>query len=108
MVSSDELGALELTSIEERGDAADVPRLAAECRRLRRALVDGVAAAAEAADRARLRAEGRAEAAELELERAHRLLDEYGAPRESRLPGQRDAIEYSLLGRLQVVLDDEA
>jgi hypothetical protein len=57
--------------------------------------------------RARLLAEARAEAAELELERAHRLLDEVGVPREFRAHGQRDPIEYSLEARLRLVLEDD-
>ena len=64
------------------------------------------------AERARLvesqrRAEARGEAAELDLERAHRLLDEYGVPRERRDPGAREAVEYSLLGRLRLVLGED-
>ena len=59
------------------------------------------------ADLALRRAEARAEAAELELERAHRLLDELGVPREFRSPGERDSTEYSLEGRLELVLNDE-
>jgi len=58
-------------------------------------------------ERALSRAEARADAAELELERAHRLLDEYGLPREFRAEGERDAIEYSLLGRLRLLLDED-
>ena len=53
------------------------------------------------------RAEARAEAAELELERAQHLLDLYGVPREFRQPGERDPIEYSLEARLRLVLEDE-
>lgn len=53
------------------------------------------------------RAEGRAEAAELELERAHRLLDEVGVPREFREPGERDPVEYSLEARLRLLLEDD-
>lgn len=67
-------------------------RLRTECERL---------AAAGQRDAAR------ADAAELELERAHRLLDEYGVPREQRAPGARDAVEYSLLGRLRLLLDED-
>ena len=52
-------------------------------------------------------AEARAEAAELELERAHRLLDEVGVPREFRAAGQRDPTEFSLEARLRLVLEDE-
>ena len=52
-------------------------------------------------------AEARADAAELDLERAHRLLDEYDIPRERREPGAREAEEYSLVGRLRLVLDDD-
>ena len=52
------------------------------------------------------RAEARAEAAELELERAHRLLDACGVPRELRARGERDAVEYSLEGRLRLLLDE--
>ena len=51
--------------------------------------------------------EARLEALELELERAHRRLDEYGVPREFRQPGVRDPIEYSLEARLRLVLDEE-
>lgn len=55
-------------------------------------------------------AEGRAQAAELELERAHRLLDEYGVPREFRDEGEARWVEFSLVARLRLVLeadDDE-
>ena len=51
-------------------------------------------------------AEARLEAAELELERAHRLLDQIGVPREYREDGERDPVEYSLEGRLRLVLDE--
>ena len=51
--------------------------------------------------------EARAEAAELELERAHRLLDEYGLPREFQEPGAPRALEYSLHARIQLLLDDD-
>jgi hypothetical protein len=57
-------------------------------------------------DRARRLAEARAEAAELELERAHRLLDELGVPRDFRQPGERDQTDYSLLARMRILLDD--
>jgi len=50
--------------------------------------------------------EARAEAAELELERAHHLLDEYGVPREFRDHDQRDPTDYSLEARLRLLLDD--
>jgi len=53
-------------------------------------------------------AEARAEAAELELERAHHLLDEYGVPREFRQPGERDPTDYSLESRIRLVLEDQA
>lgn len=56
---------------------------------------------------ARERDATRADTAELELERAHRLLDEYGVPREHREPGGREPFEYSLLGRLRLLLEDE-
>lgn len=52
------------------------------------------------------RAESRLEAAELELERAHRLLDEVGVPRGFRAPGERDPVDYGLAARLQLLLDD--
>jgi hypothetical protein len=55
-------------------------------------------------DRARRLAEARAEAAE--LERAHRLLDELGVPRDFRQPGERDQTDYSLLARMRILLDD--
>ncbi len=55
-------------------------------------------------DRRLLRLEARAEAAELELERAHRLLDRQGVPREMREPGERDPTEYSLEARLRLAL----
>jgi hypothetical protein len=58
-------------------------------------------------DHALRRAEARAEAAELDLERAHRLLDEVGVPREVREPGRRDPLELSLLGRLRLLLDED-
>jgi hypothetical protein len=58
----------------------------------------------EAGDSGRV---GRAEAAELELERAHRFLDACGVPREFRRDGERDPAEYSLEGRLRLALEDE-
>ncbi len=53
------------------------------------------------------RAEARAEAAELELERAHRLLDRIGVPREMREAGERRALELSLEHRVELVLEDD-
>jgi hypothetical protein len=53
------------------------------------------------------RIESRLEALELELERAHRLLDEFGVPREFREEGERDPMEYSLDGRIRLILEDE-
>jgi len=53
------------------------------------------------------RAEARVEALELELERAHHLLDEVGVPRAYRAAGERDPTEYSLEGRLRLLLEDE-
>ena len=50
--------------------------------------------------------EARAEAAELELERAHHLLDEYGVPREFHSPEQQGPLDYSLEARLRLVLED--
>ncbi len=58
-------------------------------------------------DQERNRLEARAEAAELELERAHRLLDEYGLPREFQEVGVPRAVEYSLQARIQLLLDSE-
>jgi len=58
-------------------------------------------------DRALHRALQRLEAAELELERAHHLLDQCGVPREQRVPGERDPLELSLEGRLRMLLEDE-
>ena len=55
---------------------------------------------------ARRRAEARADAAELELERAHRLLDDVGVPRETRQAGERDFVELSLHRRIELVLED--
>ena len=52
------------------------------------------------------RTAARLEAVELELERAHRLLDEIGVPREFREPGARDPMEYSLDGRVRLLLED--
>ena len=51
--------------------------------------------------------ESDSDAAELELERAHRLLDECGVPREVRAPGQSRPVELSLVGRMQLFLEDE-
>ena len=50
--------------------------------------------------------EGRAEALELDSARCHQLLDGIGVPRES--PGARGerAVELSLSGRLEVLLDE--
>ena len=101
-----DLDPFELASIEERRDAADVPRLVQECRRLRRSLAERMRTVPGEARAARPDA-ARAEAAELDLERAHHLLDELGVPRERRLPGQRDPLEYSLLGRLRLALGEE-
>ena len=54
----------------------------------------------------RLRAEARAEAAELDLERAHRLLDAWGVPREVRERGAKRPVELSLLGRLELAFEE--
>lgn len=51
--------------------------------------------------------EARAEAAELELERAHQFLDRLGVPRELREEGARDPLELSLLARLEWAFDSE-
>ena len=53
------------------------------------------------------RIEARLDALELELERAHRLLDEFGVPREFREPGERDPVEYSLDARVRLVLEED-
>ena len=53
------------------------------------------------------RMEARLDALELELERAHRLLDDYGVPREFRVEGERDPVEVSLDGRLRLVFEDD-
>lgn len=90
----------ELDAIERRADAADVPRLVAECHRLRRALADSRAAAQGVPT-----SDGRLEALELDVERAHRLLDELNVPRAREVPGQRDPEEFSLLGRLRLALE---
>jgi len=50
--------------------------------------------------------EARADAAELELERAHHFLDQLGIPREVREPGQRDPLELSLLARLELAFEE--
>lgn len=52
------------------------------------------------------RAEQNLEAAELELERAHRLLDTWGVPREESDPGGGRPLELSLEGRLELLPDD--
>ena len=59
------------------------------------------------AQRALDKAEARAEAAELELERAHRLLDREGVPREYRAQGERDWVEYSLEARLRLLFEED-
>ena len=47
------------------------------------------------------------EAAELELERAHRLLDRWGLPRESEPDEHGQRVELSLTGRLELLPDAE-
>ena len=59
-------------------------------------------------DRALRRAEARTDAAKLELERTHHLLDQVGVPREFRAPGERDPVEYSLEQRVRLLLEDDA
>ena len=59
------------------------------------------------AQRARAKAEARAEAAERELERAHRLLDHEGVLREYRPDGERDWVDYSLEARVKLLLEEE-
>jgi len=46
------------------------------------------------------------ESAELELERAHRLLDTWGVPREVRDEETGDVTELSLSGRLESLPED--
>ncbi len=52
------------------------------------------------------RAERDLEAAELELERAHRLLDTWGVPRECPDPDGGRPLDLSLEGRLELLPDD--
>lgn len=49
------------------------------------------------------RAEGKIEALELDAERCHHQLDEYGVPRQSP---EDSRLELSLCGRLELFLDD--
>ena len=105
----DALDPFELEAIEQRADAADVARLVEECRRLRRALaaVRSAPAGEDVPEADRSRADGLAQATQLDLERAHHLLDEQGIPRTWREPGARDPSEYSLLGRLRLALGED-
>jgi len=59
------------------------------------------------AERSRRRAslEAKLEALELELERAHHLLDMWGLPREAIDPDDGHTIELSLSGRLELLPD---
>ena len=52
------------------------------------------------------RALGKLEAAELELERAHHLLDTWDVPREQPDPEGGRSLELSLAGRLELLSDD--
>jgi hypothetical protein len=100
--AAESIDPFELEAIERRADASDVKRLVHECRRLRRALADR-----RSTEAAVPVSSGRAEAAELDLERAHRLLDELDVPRAEHVEGERDPAELSLLGRLQIALGDD-
>lgn len=51
------------------------------------------------------KAEARADALELDQERAHRMLDQVGIPRETR-EGGGPPVELSLEGRLRLALED--
>ena len=53
------------------------------------------------------RALGKLEAAELELERAHHLLDTWDVPREQPDPDGGRPIELSLAGRLELLSDED-
>ena len=52
-----------------------------------------------------LLAEAKADAAELELERAHRVLDSEGVPREFVPEGEKNYVEYSLEARIRLLLE---
>lgn len=52
------------------------------------------------------RSEGRLAALELELERAHRLLDAWGLPREVPDGPEGRPLELSLAGRLELLEED--
>ena len=58
-------------------------------------------------DQALRRISSKLEAAELELERAHHLLDLWGLPRESESEDDGSRTELSLSGRLELLPDDE-
>ncbi|MFT7677477.1 MAG: hypothetical protein ACI8QC_001455 [Planctomycetota bacterium] len=53
------------------------------------------------------RAQGKLEAAELELERAHHLLDTWDVPRELPDPDGGRPVELSLAGRLELLSDED-
>ena len=51
--------------------------------------------------------QGQLEAVELELFRVHRMLDEWGLPREIPDEHTGHAIELSLIGRLELIADGD-
>lgn len=51
--------------------------------------------------------EARLAALELEVERAHHVLDEVGVPRSFRPPGARDPVDYALHARLELLFEEE-
>ncbi|MCP5023524.1 MAG: hypothetical protein GY930_17365 [bacterium] len=52
------------------------------------------------------KAQGQLEAAELELHRVHRFLDEWGLPRELADDHTGHVTELSLIGRLELIAED--
>jgi len=53
------------------------------------------------------KSEGQYAAVDLELQRAHRLLDDWGLPREMPDPNTGHVNELSLTGRLELIPDDD-
>ncbi len=51
--------------------------------------------------------QGQLAAADLELQRAHRLLDDWGLPRELPDENTGHVVELSLAGRLELIPEDE-
>jgi hypothetical protein len=53
------------------------------------------------------KAHGQLEAIDLELQRAHRMLDDWGLPREAPDPNTGHPTELSLAGRLELIPEED-